>query len=153
MDTALIPTGRIVGVQGTPLDLTKPTRLGEVPIPNLLVVSTQIAPIKVLDTCPGGEYAGFSHTYVIEENVVEKKDGKIVQKMLGGESSTLAHCATVEERRRFKTKFEIITFPAFRLKSSHFPCFMILSLLSGLGLRVLTSQPGVCNTWICQSPF
>ena len=116
MDTALIPTGRVVGVQGTPLDLTKPTRLGEVPIPNLLVVSTQIAPIKVLDTCPGGEYAGFSHTYVIEENVVEMKDGKIVEKMLGGESSTLAHCATVEERRRFKTKFEIIAFSCLSLE-------------------------------------
>ena len=64
----------------------------------------------MLDTCPGGEYAGFSHTYVIEENVVEMDDGKIVEKVLVGERETLAHCATVEERRRFKTRFEIITF-------------------------------------------
>ena len=32
VDASLIPTGRVVGVQGTPLDLTKPTRLGEVVI-------------------------------------------------------------------------------------------------------------------------
>jgi len=95
VDTALIPTGRVVGVQGTPLDLTKPTQL-----------------VKVLDKCPGGEYAGFSHTYVVEENVVVTDDGKMVEKA-PGEMDTLAHCATVEERR------------------------------SGLGLRVLTSQPGV----------
>ena len=30
VDEALIPTGRVVSVEGTPLDLTKPTRLGEV---------------------------------------------------------------------------------------------------------------------------
>ena len=30
VDEALIPTGRVVTVEGTPLDLTKPTRLGEV---------------------------------------------------------------------------------------------------------------------------
>ena len=30
VDEALIPTGRGVSVEGTPLDLTKPTRLGEV---------------------------------------------------------------------------------------------------------------------------
>ena len=30
VDEALIPTGRVVTVQETPLDLTKPTRLGEV---------------------------------------------------------------------------------------------------------------------------
>jgi len=93
VDEALIPTGRVVGVHGTPLDLTKPTQLG-----------------KVLDTCPGGEYAGFSHTYVVEENVVE--DGNMVEKA-PGKTDPLAHCGTVEERR------------------------------SGLGLRVLTNQPGV----------
>ena len=56
---------------------------------------------QVLDTCPGGEYAGFSHTYVIEDNVVEGDDGKMVEKVLAGETDTLTHCATVEERRRF----------------------------------------------------
>ena len=30
VDGALIPTGRVVSAEGTPLDLTKPTRLGEV---------------------------------------------------------------------------------------------------------------------------
>ena len=85
---------------------------------------------QVLDTCPGGEYAGFSHTYVIEDNVVEGDDGKMVEKVPVGETDTLTHCATVEERKRFET----ITFSLF----------MQLSLLSGFGLRVLTSQPGVC---------
>ena len=63
------------------------------------IPSTQIAS-KVLKTCPGEEYAGFSHTYVVEENVVETDDGKMVEK---GERDTLAHCATVEEKRRFET--------------------------------------------------
>ena len=56
---------------------------------------------QVLDTCPGGEYAGFSHTYVIEDNVVEGDDGKMVEKVPVEETDTLTHCATVEERRRF----------------------------------------------------
>ena len=34
VDTALIPTGRLVCVKGTPFDLTKPTRLGEVLFPD-----------------------------------------------------------------------------------------------------------------------
>ena len=106
MDTALIPTGRVIGVQGTSLDLTKPTQLVKVsPFPiSAGRTNCQIAH-KVLDTCPGGEYAGFSHTYVVEENVVETNGGKMVEKA-SGEMDTLAHCATVEERRRF----EIITF-------------------------------------------
>ena len=95
----------------------------------------------MLDTCPGGDYAGFSHTYVIEENVVETKDEKMVEKE---ERDTLAHCATVEEKIRFEiVKFFLLT---------------LLFLFSGLGLRVLTSQPGVsllqlhfmyAKTWIC----
>jgi len=94
VDEALIPTGRVVTVEGTPLDLTKPTRLGE-----------------VLDRCPGGDYAGFSHTYVIEANVTEENNGKMREKVL--KENDLALCGTVEERT------------------------------SGLGVRVLTSQPGV----------
>jgi len=94
VDEALIPTGRVVTVEGTPLDLTKPTRLGE-----------------VLDRCPGGDYAGFSHTYVIEANVTEENNGKMTEKVL--KENNLALCGTVEERT------------------------------SGLGVRVLTSQPGV----------
>ena len=85
----------------------------------------------MLDTCPGGEYAGFSHTYVVEENVVE--DGNMVEKA-PGKTDPLAHCGTVEERRRF----EIVTFSL--------SLFVLLFLLSGLGLRVLTNQPGVCIT-------
>ena len=57
-------------------------------------------PHKVLDSCPGGEYAGFSHTYVIDENVVEVEGGGMLEKV-EGEKDTLAHCATVEEKKRF----------------------------------------------------
>ena len=85
----------------------------------------------MLDKCPGGDYAGFSHTYVIEENVVETEEGKMVEKE---ERDTLAHCATVEEKARFEiVKFFMLTLPFF---------------FSGLGLRVLTSQPGVCLSHI-----
>ena len=55
----------------------------------------------MLNTCPGGEYAGFSHTYVIEDNLVEADDGNMVEKVLIGETGPLTHCATVEERKRF----------------------------------------------------
>ena len=142
VDAALIPTGLVVGVKGTPLDLTTPTRLGEVVIdptefPAVFFTffpfdicheaqttdkykyksmqkvgqSTGRSPSsghintnecsQVLNTCPGGEYAGFSHTYVIEDNVVEADDGKMTEKVLIGETDTLTHCATAEERKRF----------------------------------------------------
>ena len=52
VDEALIATGTIAPVEGTVLDLQEPTQLG-----------------SVLELCPGGEYAGFSHTYLVEENL------------------------------------------------------------------------------------
>ena len=52
VDEALIPTGTIAPVEGTVLDLRQPTRLG-----------------AVLELCPGGEYAGFSHTFLVEDNL------------------------------------------------------------------------------------
>jgi len=82
VDEALIPTGRVITVEGTPLDLINPTRLGE-----------------VLDRCPGGDYAGFSHTYMIEANVTEENNGKMTEKIL--KENNLALCGTVEERTRF----------------------------------------------------
>ena len=47
VDTALIPTGRLVCVKGTPFDLTKPTRLGEVLFPDPSLCSISIAMIHI----------------------------------------------------------------------------------------------------------
>ena len=52
VDQDLIPTGKIADVQDTPLDLRKATMMRD-----------------VLALCPGEEYAGFSHCYVVEKNL------------------------------------------------------------------------------------
>ena len=52
VDKDLIPTGNLVPVDGTFLDLRKPVRLAD-----------------VLSKCPGGEFSGFSHCYVVEKNI------------------------------------------------------------------------------------
>ena len=63
-------------------------------------------PLKVLDRCPGGDYAGFSHTYVIEANVTEENNGKMTEKIF--KRNNLALCGTVEERTRFCHNFKIL---------------------------------------------
>ena len=63
-------------------------------------------PLKVLDKCPGGDYAGFSHTYVIEANVTEENNGKMTEKVL--KENNLALCGTVEERTRFGQNFQML---------------------------------------------
>merc|ERR1711936_95748 len=52
VDKKLIPTGNLVLVTDTIMDLRKPKVLGE-----------------ILPKCPGGEFAGFSHCLVVEENL------------------------------------------------------------------------------------
>ena len=64
--------------------------------------------MKVLDRCPGGDYAGFSHTYVIEANVTEENNGKMTEKVL--KENNLALCGTVEERTRFCLNFKMLYF-------------------------------------------
>ena len=76
VDKDLIPTGTIATVEDTFMDLRKPTVLGE-----------------ILPKCPGGDFAGFSHCFVINDNLTRKDNSTL----MSGDDP-LVVVATVEEK-------------------------------------------------------
>ena len=76
VDKDLIPTGNLVPVQDTAMDLRKPVVLAE-----------------VLPKCPGGEFAGFSHCFVVNKNLNKKVSSTLLH---GHEDLTVV--ATVEDK-------------------------------------------------------
>ena len=76
VDQDLIPTGNILSVDDTFMDLRKPAVLAD-----------------ILPKCPGGDFAGFSHCFVINDNLTSKDESSLKLS-----DKALVDVATVEDK-------------------------------------------------------